>query len=102
MKLYAADLFCGGGGTSTGLAQACEETGRDLDLLAINHWPVAVETHKRNHPNARHLCERLEAVRPEDLIPGGTLDILVASPECFTEDALVLTKRGPSSTRRKV
>lgn len=82
MKLFAADLFAGGGGTSTGLAQACEESGRDLDLLAINHWPVAVETHKRNHPNARHLCERLEAVRPEDLIPGGTLDILVASPEC--------------------
>lgn len=82
MKLYAADLFCGGGGTSTGLAQACEETGRDLDLVAINHWPVAIETHKRNHPWARHLCERLEAVRPEDLVPGGELDLLVASPEC--------------------
>lgn len=82
MNVRAVDLFCGAGGTSTGLYQACIETGRKLDLLAINHWPVAIETHQINHPGARHICARLESIRPEDLVPSGYLNILVASPEC--------------------
>ena len=45
-----ADLFCGAGGTSTGATKAVEESGREIDLVAVNHWPVAVETHKLN-PN---------------------------------------------------
>lgn len=80
--IKAVDLFCGAGGTSTGLYRACLSTGRKLDLLAINHWPVAIETHRINHPKARHICARIESVRPEDAIPGGHLDLLVASPEC--------------------
>lgn len=78
----AVDAFCGAGGTSTGLALACRDLGRAVDLLAINHWQVAVETHQRNHPWARHLCSRLESVRPRDAFPEGRLDLLVASPEC--------------------
>lgn len=80
--IKAADLFCGAGGTSTGLKLACEEKGLELDLLAINHWDVAIETHTKNHPNARHLCESLDNVNPRKVVPGGKLDILVASPEC--------------------
>ena len=34
--IVAADLFCGAGGTSTGLVQACQELKRPLRLLAIN------------------------------------------------------------------
>lgn len=78
----AADLFCGAGGSSTGLVKAAKETGHRLDLLAINHWPVAVATHTRNHPWARHLCADLSAVDPNKVIPGGRLDLLIASPEC--------------------
>lgn len=78
----AVDAFCGAGGTSTGLALACRDLGATVDLLAINHWSVAVETHSRNHPWARHLQSRLESVRPRDAFPGGRLDLLVASPEC--------------------
>jgi DNA (cytosine-5)-methyltransferase 1 len=77
-----ADLFCGAGGTSTGLANACRELGLDLDLIAVNHWQVAIDTHTKNHPNAKHLCARLEAVEPQDHVPGGRLALLVASPEC--------------------
>lgn len=78
----AVDAFCGAGGTSTGLAHACRDIGADVDLLAINHWDLAVKTHAANHPWARHLQSRLESVRPRDAFPGGKLDLLVASPEC--------------------
>lgn len=81
-KLQVADLFCGAGGTSTGLAMACKELGRAVELLAINHWDRAIETHKKNHPWARHLCASLETLDPRKVVPGGRLDLLVASPEC--------------------
>lgn len=82
MAIVAADLFCGAGGTSTGLAEACARLDLPLDLLAVNHWNLAVETHSANHPGARHLCATLDAVDPRDHVPGGRLDLLVASPEC--------------------
>ena len=78
----AADLFCGAGGTSTGLVRAAAQRGLGIDLLAVNHWPVAVATHTRNHPWARHLCADLSSVDPSKAIPGGRLDILAGSPEC--------------------
>ena len=79
--LKAADLFCGAGGASNGLQRACTRLGVSLDLLAINHWPLAVETHKANHPHAHHLCEELESVNPRVVVPGGKLDLLLAGPE---------------------
>ncbi len=81
-KIYGADLFCGAGGTSLGLEMACKEKGMTLDLLAINHWHIAIETHFKNNPNVRHLCQSLDNVNPRKLVPSGELDILVASPEC--------------------
>jgi DNA (cytosine-5)-methyltransferase 1 len=80
--IKAVDLFAGAGGASNGLVQACHELGFELDLLAINHWPTAVETHKRNHPGVRHLCESVENVDPREAVPGGRLHILLAGPEC--------------------
>lgn len=81
--LRAVDLFAGAGGTSTGLARACERSGRPVDLLAINHWQVAVETHAANHPWADHLCADIGAVSPAQAMKGRRLDLLVASPECI-------------------
>lgn len=81
-KVTAADLFCGAGGTSTGLAAACARLGLGLDLLAINHWALAIATHGRNHPWARHICWPIEQVQPKRAIPNGRLDLLWASPEC--------------------
>lgn len=82
--IRAADLFCGAGGTSTGLALACKERSVDVDLVAVNHWKTAVETHARNHPWARHCDKSLEnpEAAPRVLVPGGRLQILTASPEC--------------------
>jgi len=80
--IYAADLFCGAGGTSAGLIRACEALGWTTELLAVNHWEIAVATHAANHPSANHLCASLDSLDPRKAIPGGRLDLLVASPEC--------------------
>lgn len=93
-KILAADLFCGMGGTSEGLFRAARALGVEVDLVAVNHWPRAVETHSLNHPEARHLCTGVDLVDPRDLVPGGHLDLLVASPECFPAGTLVLTSKG--------
>lgn len=81
-NLQASDLFCGLGGFSAGLLDACKEINRGADLLAINHWPRAIATHKLNHPAVSHLCENLDNVDPRKVVPGGKLDVLLASPEC--------------------
>ncbi len=81
-NILAADLFCGAGGTSTGLLLAAERLGLNVDLMAINHWEVAIATHSANHPHAVHLCESLDGVDPRKVVPGGRLDLLMASPEC--------------------
>lgn len=82
--IRGADLFCGSGGFSTGLVRACEQLfpGRQLDLVAVNHWQVAIDTHQVNHPGVRHFCADLEHLKPRDAVPGGVLDILLAAPSC--------------------
>jgi DNA (cytosine-5)-methyltransferase 1 len=81
--VYAADLFCGAGGSSTGLSAACSDAGLGLDLLAVNHWDVAISTHSANHPHAKHLCESLDNVNPRKATKRERLNILIASPECI-------------------
>lgn len=86
-KVYrAVDLYCGGGGTSKGLAYALSDLGgvpgENLLLTAINHWNTAILTHTQNHPWAEHRCERVEAVDRTTIFPGSRIDLLVASPEC--------------------
>lgn len=84
-KFLVADLLCGAGGSSTGCIKALIELGfriEDIILVCVNHWGVALETHKRNHPEARHYCEDIAAVRPHRVVPEGRLDLLMASPSC--------------------
>lgn len=82
-RIVAVDLFCGAGGTSTGLALAAGAIGAEIDLIAVNHWNIAVETHAANHPRAEHHCATLEGLEPWDVLGRGRrLDLLVASPEC--------------------
>lgn len=80
--IRGADLFCGAGGTTTGLRIACDKLGYELDLVAVNHWDIAIATHTSNHPGARHMCASVDTVDPRLAVPGGRLDILWASPEC--------------------
>jgi len=80
--IEAADLFSGAGGASGGLARACRRLDKKLRLRAVNHWPVSVQTHAANFPDAVHLCAEVENVNPRQLVPGGKLDILLAGPSC--------------------
>ena len=81
-EIVVVDLFSGAGGFSTGAQRAIEEMGGTINLRAINHWPVAIDTHQKNHPRAQHYVEDVERADPEAIVPDGYLDILIASPEC--------------------
>lgn len=81
-KKLIADLWCGAGGTITGAHRAARKLGLDLDVVSVNHWPTAIETHSRNYPGFRHHCADLESARPIELVPEGYLDALIASPTC--------------------
>ena len=80
--LNTADLFCGAGGATTGMEDALEKKGVQHVGIAINHWKIAVETMKRNHPAVDTKCMSIEEAVPADLVRGGELDILWASPSC--------------------
>lgn len=80
--LNTVDLFCGAGGASTGLQQACEQLGMRNSELAINHWKVAVQTFTANHPGAEVLETDLERVVPEEVAKSRVIDLLWASPSC--------------------
>ncbi|NTG07223.1 DNA cytosine methyltransferase [Rhizobium rhizogenes] len=81
-KMLVADLLCGAGGSSTGAQRALSELGLEMELVCVNHWPVAIDTHQRNHPEARHFVQDISTVRPHMLVPEGYLDLLMASPTC--------------------
>lgn len=72
--LRAVDYFAGAGGWTTGARQA----GVNV-LLAVNHWPRAVETHARNHPGTDHVCQDLGLFDASKLPDH---DLLIASPSC--------------------
>jgi DNA (cytosine-5)-methyltransferase 1 len=82
-KIVIVDLFCGAGGTSTGAISACEELELRHTLTAINHWPVAVDTHTLNHPDAVHFCQSIDTINPRNLFRPGEVFIMFASPECM-------------------
>jgi len=89
MKEFVIDLFCGAGGTSTGIFLAdCDSTV----TACVNHDAKAIESHRLNHPEAKHFIEdirnpevvfflklRVDALRK--LYPGCIITIW-ASLEC--------------------
>lgn len=76
------DLFCGGGGTTTGAVEALIAAGLDPVGTAINHDKWSIQTHKANHPNFRHLETSVDDINPRHLYKRGELKLLWASPEC--------------------
>ena len=80
-RIVAVDLFCGAGGLSWGLAEACEDRNRAVDLIAVNHDEMAIATHERNHPWAEHYHAKVEELHPPD-VADGDVQLLVGGPEC--------------------
>jgi len=77
-KPGGADLFCGGGGFTTGAIQSGYVDMR----LAVNHWRTAILTHQQNHPTVRHICARIDDIDPRHDATLPACDLLLASPEC--------------------
>ena len=92
IKLLYIDLFCGAGGTSTGVENARYEDEQCAKVVAcVNHDANAIASHAANHPDALHFTEdirtlelshlvdhvkRMKKIYPEALI------VLWASLEC--------------------
>ncbi|MEV6105179.1 DNA cytosine methyltransferase [Streptomyces sp. NPDC051940] len=87
--LTFTDLFCGAGGSSTGLVAA----GYELKLAA-NHWQTAVDTHAANHPGAEHLCQDINNY---DMRRLPRTDVLWASPICQESSPAGGRKRRPKN-----
>ena len=81
-ELNTVDLFCGAGGASTGLELALKRLKMNHKGLAINHWAVAVDTMRKNHPDIDTKQMSIEEAVPAELVPGGVVDLLWASPSC--------------------
>lgn len=81
-KLTFVDMFSGLGGSSTAALRAAKKRGLDVLLKAINHWNLSCASHYTNHPYAQHFCERITLDRAREIVPGGVIDVLIASPEC--------------------
>lgn len=90
MSVTFTDIFCGAGGSSTGLVEA----GFELKLAA-NHWPRAIETHALNHPDAEHVCAD---VNNYDMRRLPHTDVLWASPIC-TENSPAGGRAGKRTPR---
>lgn len=73
-SLTAIDLFAGLGGATAGATAA----GIPV-TWAANHWSVAVDAHRRNHPQTTHSCQDLHQA---DWSQVPRHDILLASPAC--------------------
>ncbi len=82
--MLVADLFCGAGGLSNGTARAMRQLGLPVQMIGVNHWPVAIETNRRNHKEHadRIHCADLESALPLTIVPEGRLDLLTAAPSC--------------------
>ncbi len=83
--LTVTDLFCGAGGSSTGLVAAGFRV-----IIAANHWARAIESHQLNHPDTDHSSADISQVNPA-YFP--RTDILWASPECTNHSIAKGVKR---------
>lgn len=83
MNTVAFDLFAGLGGASLGLKTAMQQAShRPAQLVAVNHWQEALDTHRANHPDAIHYCEDVRRVDPRTAVPGGKARYGLAGPDC--------------------
>ena len=69
IKLLYIDLFCGAGGTSTGVELATFHGCKCAKVIAcINHDTNAIQSHSANHPEALHFKEDIRTLFLSPLI----------------------------------
>ena len=69
MKLLYIDLFCGAGGTSTGVENARYEGRQCAKVIGcVNHDANAIASHAANHPDAMHFTEDIRTLELSPLI----------------------------------
>lgn len=77
-RIKGIDLFAGVGGSSWGASCA----GVNL-VAAVDRWSLARDTYKSNFPKVKFIQERCEDVKlPQLKKTVGSVDLIVASPEC--------------------
>lgn len=91
-KLLYIDLFCGAGGTSTGVNTAMLDGENCAMVIAcVNHDAKAIASHAANHPEAMHFTEDIRTLNLDPLAAHlrkcraenpGALTVLWASLEC--------------------
>lgn len=63
MQLLYIDLFCGAGGTSTGVEKARLDNTQCAKVIAcVNHDKNAIASHAANHPDALHFTEDIRTL----------------------------------------
>jgi len=64
MKFAFLDLFCGAGGTSSGINSVPEA----FVFACVNHDKNAILSHKSNHPDAMHFIEDIRTIKLDPII----------------------------------
>lgn len=91
-QLLYIDLFCGAGGTSTGVNTARVDGEQCAQVIAcVNHDAKAIASHASNHPDALHFTEDIRTLELSPLVAHlekcrrenpEALTVLWASLEC--------------------
>jgi len=69
IKLLYIDLFCGAGGTSTGVELAKYQDSECAKVIAcVNHDANAIASHASNHPDALHFTEDIRTLELSPMI----------------------------------
>ena len=69
INLLYIDLFCGAGGTSTGVESAKINGNRCAKVIAcVNHDTNAIASHAANHPDALHFTEDIRTLELSPLV----------------------------------
>ena len=69
IKLLYIDLFCGAGGTSTGVEKATFHGDKCAKVIAcVNHDANAIASHAANHPDAVHFTEDIRTLELSPLV----------------------------------
>lgn len=69
ISLLYVDLFCGAGGTSTGVELACVSDEQCAKVVAcVNHDKNAIASHTANHPDALHFTEDIRTLELSSLV----------------------------------